>query len=409
MLFILQKSVYDKIHSDITTKQGKRSTPIQIKHMYIVHHINHSRIFKKDKYANGVPMNSEVLTRLFGKGSEVKNVLKRLEEFNFIVKVRNGKLGVCSARYVLHDSIQNEKVLQVDFNSLDSALIAKLENHNSDIKSFDKQLQMLKNHVSINALGKEYFKIKYGMIRNDISFAVEPLDLGLKAIYDGNFFASRPNIKSRVYTNLTSLSRNHRKYVEINGKPMLMTDISNSQILLTVPLLHNYWAKKSGKGLINLPNDVNDFQKLAETGKFYEKIAKCAGITFNNDNDRNTFKKKVFEEIWFSKNSEHLPAIKKAFKYQFPTAFDIIWKLKEEKYNEFAIKLQQFEASILVDKVWKKMYSLGRTIFTLHDAIICNSVTDLELAEKLIRNEMVKYRIEPMFKREHEEFNPVTA
>lgn len=409
MLFILQKSVYDKINADITTKKGKSSISMQLKHLYIINRLNYVSIHRKDNYLKGVSMSTELLTNLFSNGSEVKSILNRLERFELITKVRESKLHEYSARYILHKSIANERVYMHDFCSSDSALINKLEEHNDSVKIFIEQLKTLKDYVSINNSGKEYFKRKYGMIQNDLNFAVEPSDLGLKAIYDNNFYATRPDIKSRVYSNLTSLARDQRKYIEINGRPMLMTDISNSQILLTVPLLHNYWSKKSGKGLINLPDDVNTFQKLAESGKFYEYIANCISLNFNNDTERSDFKKKIFEEIWFSKNSQRLTAVKKAFKQEFPTVFSIIWKLKEAKYNEFAIKLQRFEASILVDKVWKKMYKLGKIVFTLHDAIICDNEENLFLAEKLIESELLKFGLVPKFKREVEEIYQMAA
>lgn len=400
MVLILQKSVFDKISADIKTKQGKNSISNQLKHLYIINRLNYAKIFKKDQYLKGVALNTEILTSLFGKGSEVKSILNMLCQLNFITKVRGSRLNECSACYKLHHSIANENVYEHDFCTSESALMRKLEEHNKDANSFKEQLYMLKNHVSLSLLGKEYLQQKYSVGENELNFAVESSDYGLKAIYGKRFFASRPDIKSRVYTNLTSLARGHRDFIEIGGKPILMTDISNSQILLTVPLLHRYWAKKSGVGLINLPNDVSSFQKLAETGKFYEHIANCVGLVFSNEDERGTFKKKIFEEIWFSKNSKRLTVIKKAFKNEFPTVFNIIWNLKVEKYNEFAIRLQQFEASIIVDKVWKKMYKLKKVVFTLHDAIICSNLEDLQLAEKLIGDELIKYRIKPKFKRE---------
>lgn len=402
MVFIIQKSVYDKIHTDIKTSKGKDSISNELKYLYVINRLNYVKIFKKEEYQKGVTMSTELLASLFGKGSDVKEVLNRLIQFKFIIKVRSSKLNEYSASYKLHDSIVSEAIYKHDFFISDSALMRKLDKYNSNVNSFKEQLKMLKDHVQINSCGKEYLKKNYNVGIEDLNFAVNPSDFGLKCIYDRSFFAVRPDIKSRVYTNLTSLSRNHRKYIQIDGKPMLMTDISNSQILLTVPLLHKYWAKHSGRGLINLPVDIIAFQKLAESGMFYEHIANSIGEIFNNSDERADFKKKIFAEIWFSRNSKRLTKIKRVFKKEFPTVFNIIWKLKEEKHNLFAIKLQQFEASILVDKVWRKMYKLGKTVFTLHDAIICNNTNDLELAEEIIRDELIKYRIEPKFKRESE-------
>ncbi|WP_316807366.1 hypothetical protein [Pedobacter agri] len=389
--------------------RGKISIPIQLKHLYIMHRLNYVSIFRKDEYLMGVPMNTELLTMLFGKGSDVKNVLKTLERFKFIVKVRDAKLNEYSASYKLHESIANDKVNHHDFCASDSALMKKIKEHNDEIKSFTGQLEMLNKYISLNELGKSYLEKKYGILSNEVDFFVEPSDIGIKAIYSGHYYSKRPDVKSRVYTNLTSLPREHRKYVNINGKPMLMTDISNSQILLTVPLLHKYWAKISGVGLFNLPEDVRIFQRLAESGMFYETIAASVGVNFLNSDERGEFKKKVFAEVWFSKNSNRMTAIKKAFKKEFPNVFDIICKLKEKKHNEFAIKLQKFEASILVDTVWKTMYKLGKIVFTLHDAIICNNEEDLFFAERLIESELLKFGLVPKFKREDEEIYQLAA
>ncbi|RZJ48581.1 MAG: hypothetical protein EOO44_20795 [Flavobacterium sp.] len=346
-------------------------------------------------------MSTEFLTDLFGRGSDVKNIMSELQELNFIIKV-SGSYIKHAATYKLNDTIATENVFNHNFCASDSALIKRLEENIIDVKSSIDQLKMLRNYVKVSTEGKDYLLKKYNA-ENELDFATDHSDYGLKAIYDQRYFSTRPDIKSRVYTNLTSLSRNHRKYVEIDRKPMLMTDINNSQILLTVPLIHKHWAKISGIGLFNLPEDIRNFQKLAESGKFYEAIAKTVGMNFLSYDMRSEFKNKVFAEIWFSKNSKRMTAIKKAFKKEFPNVFDIIWKLKEKKHNEFAIKLQRFEASILVDKVWKKMFKLGKVVFTLHDAIICNNLADLEFAEKLISDELAKHWITPMFKREQNE------
>ena len=409
MVFILQKTVLDRINTEIKTKLGKNSISMQLKYLYIIHRLNYVSIFRKDEYLRGVNMSTSLLTELFGKGSEVKVILSMLEKFQFIMKIKAAKLNMNSASYKLHESISNERVLMHDLSASDSALIHKLEEHNKDAKLFRKQLEMLNSYVSLNGLGEEYFIKKYGSDSHTENFAVERSDLALKTILDGKFFAVRPDIKSRVYTNLTSLPRVHRHFVSINSKPMMMTDISNSQILLTVPLLHKYWAERSGSGLINLPDDVYAFQKLAETGKFYEAMSNYVGLTLNCAEERNNFKKKVFREIWFARNNNRVTAIKKTFRYKFPTVFDIIWKIKENKHNEFAIKLQRFEASILVDSVWKEMSKLGKIVFTLHDAIICNNEEDLFLAETLIESKLLKFGLVPKFKREVEKVYQMAA
>jgi hypothetical protein len=400
----LQKSAIDKIQAEIKTPKGKQSLTLEIKHYYILHRLNYYYVLRKEAYIKGIPFSSKVLTDLFGRSSDVKNVMRYLISNCLIKKVRYHIAGQSSALYKLHPSIEGQQLYQIDYSATDSALIKALEMRSDDTKCFKKQLTIMQNKVSLNSAGIAYLKNKYGVLPlSDGILAVDPMDIGLTQIFYRRFFASRPDIKSRVYTNITSLSRNHRQYISFDGQPMLMTDISNSQILLTVPLLHKFWAKKSGRGLLTLPADVNRFQTLAETGKFYEHIAKSVGKIFKNEDERSQFKREVFANIWFSKNSKRKNAIKTAFQDEFPTVYDIIWQLKAERHNEFAIKLQQFEASIMVDKVWMKMVKMNKSVLTLHDAIICSNFEDLELAEKLIDDAMVKFRLAPKFKRDYVE------
>lgn len=413
MFLILQKSVIDNIKSKIKTPTGKTTISKEIKYLYIIHRINHDKVFKNNIYHTGVSLSTEILVNLFGNGSEVQEVLNYLQRNSFIQKVKNHTYGFECSKYVLHASIANEKVYHIDFAEHDSALIRKLRNHSYERGCFTKQLSILENKIKLNDSGINYLEKKYGKIPQNLSnYEVEPIDISLIMIYCKNFFSIRPDNKSRVYTNLTSLPRVHRDFISLNNNPLLITDISNSQILLTVPLLHSYWAKNSGKGLINLPQDVKDFQILAESGLFYEELANFIGLSFSNAIDRNNFKKKVFEEIWFSSNSSRSTAIKKEFKKKFPNVFFIISELKKLKPNEvnkltikkphrsFPIHLQRFEASIVIDKVWKSMIKTGKNVLTLHDAIICSESEDLNIAEELLRKELFKYRLNPKFKRE---------
>jgi hypothetical protein len=413
LYFTLQKSAIDQIKAEIKTPTGKPSLASEIKHLYIIHRLNYYRTFRKDDYARGVPFSSTVLTDKFGNSSNVKQVMRYLINAKFIIKVKGHQQRTNCSQYQLHPSIENELVYKIEFTGDDSSLIRQLEARAQDIKYHDKQLSILKNYVCLNEAGIMYLKSKYGSLPMSYGqLGVEHQDRGLADIYYKQFYAVRPDLKSRVYTNLASLSREHRKYIKFNGQPMLMTDISNSQILLTVPLLRRHWARYSGYGYFNIPEDVKQFQKLAESGKFYEHIAEAVNIIFQNDNERGKFKQKVFAEIWFSKNSRRNTAIKKVFRNNFPTVYDIIWAFKEPRNNEtdeltkirphrrFAIELQRFEASIVVDKVWKKMTKMGKKVLTLHDAIICNNEGDLLLAEQLLESEMFLHSITPKFKRE---------
>ena len=364
----------------------------------------HYRTFmRKDYEAKGIPLHSGILTRLFGTGAEVKHILAELERMKFIVKVRNAIYNEKSAIYKLHENIEAAPIFKYSFEAYDSKLVSKLiafntENYNQETK----QLNILKNCIALNEKGKAFFQEKYGVDEmNNINIGVAPQDIMLNLIYQKDFFAHRRDSKSRVYTNLTSLARDYRSYISFDDKPMLMTDISNSQILLTVPLLKSGWNEISGDGgKSGLPSDIKDFQALAESGKFYEHIAKLVNQDFKDADERAKFKIKVFEEIWFSKITRRKTKIKTAFIKNFPTVYKIIKYFKRNNHADFAVKLQRFEALIIIDGVWKKMNKMGKKVLTLHDAIICNNEDDLQLAENLITETLSKYGISPKFKRE---------
>lgn len=404
MDFFLPTVVYKYISNNITTELGKPSLPTQIKYLYIVHHIVHFRTFKKTQYENkGVPLNAALLTKLFGTGAEVKQILMHLQEMNFIIKVRNTVYKEKSAVYKLHENLESATVFKFTFDANDSKLISKVIEHNkqSQIPN-QKQLNILRNNITLNAKGIDFFECKYGLKDiTSVDIEVSPRDIILNLIRVKSFFAHRKDLKSRIYTNLTSLPRDHRDYISFDGKPMLMTDISNSQILLTVPLLISGWREISGDGgRKGLPKDIIDFQVLAESGMFYEHIAKLSNLDFKDSDERGKFKKKVFEEIWFSKVSKRKTKIKSIFVKHFPTVYRIISHFKGNNHADFAIKLQRFEASIIVNKVWEKMHKMGKKVLTLHDAIICNDEENLTIAENLIRQELSVYNISPKFKRE---------
>lgn len=393
----------DKIHAEIKTPNGKQSLATEIKYYYIIHRLNYYHALRRETYLKGVPMSSTVLTELFSTSSTVKRVMRYLIDNQFIRKIQTHQPGVKSSLYQLHENLERERYFQIDYNGYDSALIRRLEDKANDVRYFHNQLNILKDKVTVNQLGVNYLKSKYGELPISSSqIAMEPIDVGLFSIFYKRFFAVRPDLKSRVYTNLTNLPRLHRPFIDFDGQPMLMTDISNSQILLTVPLLLKYWSKKSGRGLFNLPQDVSEFQQLAETGMFYEHIAKQVNQMFHNDADRSQFKKKVFAEIWFSKNSNRPTKIRTNFRQTFPTVYDIIWQLKQtdptRDHSQFAIRLQQFEAELMIDTVWRKMIKMKKSVLTLHDAIICTNYEDLDLAQELIKDAFIRFKIKPTFK-----------
>jgi hypothetical protein len=73
----------------------------------------------------------------------------------------------------------------------------------------------------------------------------------------------------RIFSALTSLPTILRKFVTINSKPMVELDIRNSQPLIFASIL------KSKLDEYNLDlQEVEDYTKLCQEGKFYDYVSK---------------------------------------------------------------------------------------------------------------------------------------
>jgi len=168
-------------------------------------------------------------------------------------------------------------------------------------------------------------------------------------------------------------------------------------------MLEKHYKIHSGKGAVGMHDDIIKFRQWAESGLFYENFSKLIyhGTPMTSE-QRIEFKLMIFRSLWFAKNNRYkMNRVKTEFKKTFPNVFAIIKALKLENHSQFSIELQRFEASIIVDKVAKKMLS-KYPVLTLHDAIVCTSTDALDEAENRIAKELAKYNLTPKFKREDE-------
>lgn len=421
--FFTTKKIHEEITTKTFTKSGVNPYIQQFKNLYIINKIIADKSFHKGDYV-GCKLNTKNLTLLFGnKHAQTCAIIKDLTDWGIIHKTANAAIGADAARYALTDQYSADGILILPVDTSDAGFVKKLIDF--DKIENDKTLKQLSiniNNISINTNGISYLTNKYsshtidGVVDLESAFNVsratiiddkspkfllggveiDMIDLPLIQIYLKDFNTSRPDQKSRVFNNLTNLKREFREYIDFNGKPLLMTDISNSQVLLSVAAVKKQYSITSGIGMIGLYEDVKHYQQLAESGMFYEYLIEKSGYK----GDRNKFKKDFFSQVFFSKVVKYSMPIKDAFVEEFPNVYALINQLKEKDYRQFAISMQRMEASIMIDTVAKKMIKSGKSILTLHDAIVCDNMDDIQLAEQLISDVMVKYNIIPQFKRE---------
>lgn len=421
--FFTTKRLHEEIITKAFTKKGVDPYIQQYKYLYIINKIFNHKIFIKDKN-EGCPMNIDTLTALVGgKDQKTSAILKDLRDWGFITISKEYSYKQSSRKYSIAEQYANDGILLLPVDISDAAFVRKLIDY--DKIENDKTLRQLGINIynlSINNNGISYLSNKYNIHIIERALAeetaleasktkiiddktskfllggveIDMVDLPLIQIYLKDFNTSRPDPKSRVFNNLTNLKREFRQYVNFNGKPMMMTDISNSQVLLSVAAVKKQYSIVSGLNMLGLYNDVKHYQQLAESGQFYEYLIDKCKYT----GDRNKFKKDFFSQVFFSKVVKYSMPIKDVFVQEFPNVYKLINQLKAKDYKNFAISMQRMEASIIIDVVAKKMIKANKCILTLHDAIVCDNVDDIQFAEQLISDAMVKYDIQPKFKRE---------
>ena len=224
--------------------------------------------------------------------------------------------------------------------------------------------------------------------------------LPLLGIVEQEYYALRPDVekKSRVYTNVTNLKRELRQYLRLNGKPITEVDTANSQPLLATILIKEWWDENMKTPY---PQDILDYQKMCENGKFYNYFMDLNDIA-QTEEARGKFKVKFFGEIFFSEVTTYMTKLKGQFINVYPNVYNAICAIKggvgSKTYNEFALRLQKKEAQIIFDGVNMRLIREGINALNVFDSIVVTTTREAKLAKKYIREEYEKYGLKPTIK-----------
>jgi hypothetical protein len=207
----------------------------------------------------------------------------------------------------------------------------------------------------------------------------------------GKYRVSRPSQNSRVYTNITNLKRDYRKFLRLNDKPLIGFDIKNSQPLLASVLFKHYDATAP---------DVTEYIKACEKGKFYEYFMAKEGIDLNCETTRTEFKKRFFGKVFFSMEVEKDNPVKTMFKEKYPTCYEAIFHAKggfySKDYPDFPIAMQILETQIIFDTNIE-LIKMGYDVVNIFDALYSDSEEAIEVGKKLVAEKFAKHGIKPTF------------
>lgn len=175
-------------------------------------------------------------------------------------------------------------------------------------------------------------------------------------IADKEWFFSSDKNTGRVFNNITNLSRDLRKFLRLDGKPVFEVDVANSQPLL----LYASYENKTGA-------EAQRYLQIVESGKFYELLQALTG-----EDDRKKIKVQ-FLTFLFSEEKDlakwKLP-IENAFAREFPELTAIIAAMRKADKDALWKKLQSLEASLIIGKVVPKCQALGLRVLTIHDSLL---------------------------------------
>ncbi len=403
----------------------KNQKKLYVKYAYILHRIIQCNIYSKDRHdQHGKSMNIKGLQELFGGTSSMPSrILEDLVEMGFIVPYLPYIPKKQSRTFKLQCKFQNAQVsMRLFSKEKHGSLIKKLvEKERIPLQNsiLGRLLYTYENHVSVSLEGIEYLKSKYkssslesvlnSYIAQDYEALnanfpsmqkqtpVELVDMVLLSFTIKDFYVKQPDASRRCYSNICNLKREFRKYILIQGKPMLETDITNSQPTISIPVIQQ--ALRELKGSNYVSKSMHLYQMLATTGTFYEALAAEANIDISHPVARNKFKEDFYTQVFFSKVTKWNPSIKKAFKKLFPDAFEAIQHIKRNNHNSFAIQLQTLEATVVIFDVLKQLQDEGHIVIPLHDAIYCNNNETLKRAKELIRYSLWnRYKLSISFK-----------
>jgi hypothetical protein len=423
-LFILADD--EKLKGLVEQKHGKRHKEHYPKYVYVLHLLIHHLTYQNDIYQrDGKQLNITKLSFLFGGSSSyTTSIIESLCQWGYIYCCNRQYLPNKKSRsYKLAELYESAKLAMTFFSPLDARFLKKLieQERKKMVTPVEKNVkQVLKEYATLSDEGLSYLRSKYpsqemdamllqyrngdlhpsdevfkAAIANVKVESDDITDLLLFSFLEGEYYINLSHQTRRLFHTVCNLKRTHRSFVRLQGRPMLHTDIVNSQVVISIPVI-----KEALGG--NTPKDFIRYQQDAVTGRFYEVLAERAGIGITTENSRTIFKKQFFQEIFFSRPHRYHSTIKDAFKALYPSVLRAINKLKRGDYKRFSVRLQSLEADIMIFSVLKTLQEEGHLVLPLHDAIFCNNATTLQRAKELIEQEFrTKHGLAVRFKDDH--------
>ena len=244
----------------------------------------------------------------------------------------------------------------------------------------------------------------------------------------------------RVHTNLSNLKKCLRKYLRVDGQPLVFVDVACSQPLLVGVLTLN-WVVNGGHlgeighfsmeelfcgklhdhgsllcqrdmntteappppplrcaktllSSVGIPDDVVTFLALCQAGSLYDHLQAKSGSKMTRMT-RDEVKERLFRSWLFCKDHARY-RLGRLLEAEFPTVTACIAALKRKDHRHAARLLQRVESALVVRGVVRRFAAArpGAYVGTIHDAVAVHE-GDAEAVRSLLCGEFSKYGILP--------------
>lgn len=341
------------------------------KYLYVVHKIVEHGIHYPNTECR---LNNRVLRSILGSKWPDK-IFKNLRKWEIIIRYDryiNGKQSFAYGLTPLYYSNQNQTMKLTD------KTITKNIGKWKDRLLQDKTIKWLyenlnKVDVSMGIYGGIINSLYYGA-----SFFTEHqhkcIHVAISKILEKDFYINRDLYGNRIHTNITSLKRELRKCLIVDGEPLVELDIANSQPFFFSMVLKEFYT--------DLPEDVIKYTELTQNGTFYQYMSEHLSTPLTPE-----FKELLFARVFFCDkffNSVYDESLK--FFELFPNVYKTIIDLKSTDKDELNKRLQNMESKMIIDTIVTRIMKDRPDMFvtTIHDGIMIKRSDELYVSNLMM-------------------------
>jgi len=188
----------------------------------------------------------------------------------------------------------------------------------------------------------------------------------------------------RLYYPITSLKKDFRKKLLINGEEVVEIDAVACQPFLHASLYPRSCAER------------DKYLAAVSSPEFYEKLASWDG---GFSGTRDECKKKVFKDLYYgSIYKKPLPKIWRWFCLEYPVLAEQMESVKMKGNSALPSLMQKIESNIVIDYCVPRLRDANIPVLPMHDAIVV-PVSQKEIAQNLLKESWVAVvGFAPLFK-----------